>query len=70
LQLALETSELAAAAMTAKLRFPEPPEEKGKPKRRPIPGNVPRTQIELLPGQDDCAACGGRLRQIGEDGEP
>ena len=67
LQLALETSELAAAAMTAKLRLPEPPEEKGKPKRRPIPDHVPRTEIELLPAQDDCAACGGRLRQLGED---
>ena len=67
LQLALETSELAAAAMTAKLRLPEPAEEKGKPKRRPIPDHVPRTEIELLPKRDDCAACGGRLRQIGED---
>ena len=67
LQLALETSELAAAAMTAKLRLPEPAEEKGKPKRRPIPDHVPRTEIELLPAQDDCAACGGRLRQVGED---
>ncbi len=67
LQLALETSELAAAAMTAKLRLSEPAEEKGKPKRRPIPDHVPRTEIELLPGQDDCTACGGRLRQVGED---
>jgi transposase len=67
LQLALETSELAAAAMTAKLRLPEPVEEKGKPKRRPIPDHVPRTEIELLPKQDDCATCGGRLRQVGKD---
>ena len=67
LQLALETSELAAAAMTAKLRLPEPAEEKGVPKRRPIPDHVPRTMIELLPETNDCAACGGRLRQIGED---
>ena len=67
LQLALETSELAAAAMTAKLRLPENEEAKGKPKRRPIPDHVPRTMIELLPETDDCATCGGRLRQIGED---
>ncbi|PZX10357.1 transposase [Palleronia aestuarii] len=53
--------------MTAKLRLPEPAEEKGKPKRRPIPDHVPRTMIELLPKQDDCSACGGRLRQVGED---
>ena len=67
LQLALETSELAAAAMTARLRLPDAEEEKGKPKRRPIPDHVPRTMIELLPETDDCATCGGRLRQIGED---
>jgi transposase len=70
LQLAPETSELAAAAMTAKLRLPEPPEEKGTPKRRPIPDHVPRTEIELPPAQDDCAACGGGLRRVGEDGGP
>lgn len=60
----------AQAILIEKLRLPDPHEEKGKPKRRPIPDHVPRTEIELLPAQDDCAACGGRLRQIGEDGEP
>ena len=53
--------------MTAKLCLPEPAEEKNRPKRRPIPDHVPRTEIELLPAQDDCATCGGRLRQVGED---
>ena len=67
LQLALETSELAAAVMTAKLRLPAAEETKDKPKRRPIPDHVPRTEIELTPSHDDCAACGGRLRRVGED---
>ncbi len=35
LQLALETSEIAAAAMTARMKLPDI-EEKDKPKRRPI----------------------------------
>ena len=38
-----------------------------KPKRRPIPDRVPRIMIESLPETDDCVACGGRLRRVGED---
>jgi len=64
LQLALETSEIAGAAMTARLRLPDV-EEKGQPKRRPIPAHVPR--MEVGPAADACADCGGQLRRIGED---
>ena len=66
LQLALETSEIAAAAMTARLRLPDI-EEKGQPKRRPIPDHIPRMEVELSPTVDACAGCGGKLRRIGED---
>ncbi len=66
LQLALETSEIAAAAMTATLRLPEI-EPKDKPKRRPIPDHVPRMEVEIARGEDSCAGCGGALRRIGED---
>ncbi len=66
LQLALETSEIAAAAMTARLRLPEI-EEKDQPKRRPIPDHVPRMEVEISPTADACAGCGGKLRRIGED---
>jgi transposase len=66
LQLALETSEIAAAAMTARLKLPDI-EEKDKPKRGPIPDHIPRMEVELSPGTDACADCGGRLRRIGED---
>jgi len=66
LLLALETSEIAAAAMTARLKLPDT-EEKDKPKRRPIPDHIPRMEVELTPGTDACADCGGRLRRIGED---
>jgi transposase len=65
LQLALETSEIAAATMTARLRLPDV--EKDRPKRRPIPDHIPRMEVELSVGADACADCGGRLRRIGED---
>jgi transposase len=67
LQLALETSEIATAAMTAKLRLPDEDTLKGKPKRRPIPDHIPRQHIELTTGDDACAECGGKLRRLGED---
>ena len=66
LQLALETSEIAAAAMAARMKLPDI-EEKDKPKRRQIPDHIPRMEVELTPGADACADCGGRLRRIGED---
>jgi len=66
LQLALETSEIAAAAMTARMKLPDI-EEKDKPKRRPIPDHLPRMVVELTPGTEACADCGGCLRRIGED---
>ena len=66
LQLALETSEIAAASMTARMKLPDI-EEKDKPKRRPIPDLIPRMEVELSPIADACADCGGHLRRIGED---
>lgn len=66
LQLALETSEIAVAKITAKLRLPDE-EPKDRPKRRPIPDYIPRMEVELTTGDDDCAHCGGGLRRLGED---
>ena len=43
LQLALETSEIATAAMTARLRLPNDA-PKDKPKRKPIPDHIPRME--------------------------
>ena len=63
LQLALEISEIAAAAMTARLRLPDV-EEKDSPKRRPIPDHIPRMEVELSPGTDACADCGGRSARM------
>ena len=66
LQLALEATEISIAKMTAKLRLPDE-EGKDKPKRRPIPDHIPRQEIELTTGDEDCARCGGTLRRLGED---
>lgn len=66
LQLALETSEIAAAAMVARMKLPDI-EDKSKPKRKPIPDHISRMEVELTPGSDACADCGGHLRRIGED---
>jgi transposase len=55
-----------ALATHAKLRLPEE-ELKDKPKRRPIPDHIPRMEVELTTGDDDCAQCGGGLRRLGED---
>ena len=66
LQLALETSEIAIAALTARLRLPEDPPA-DKPKRKPIPAHIPRVEVELTTGDTACAQCGGKLRWLGED---
>ena len=78
LQLALETSELASAAMTARLGLSKEAgasaegtatedDAKVRPVRRPIPDHVPRNRIEITPASDSCEGCGGTLRRIGED---
>ncbi|MBB1493355.1 hypothetical protein H5395_18120 [Paracoccus sp. MC1854] len=67
LQLALETSEIAAAAMTARMKRPDV-DEKDRPKRRPIPDHIPRMDVELTPSADACAvaagACAGSARMV------
>ena len=66
LQLALEMSEIAIAAMTARLRLSDDAPA-DKPKRKPIPEHIPRMEIELIPTNTACAQCGGKLRRLGED---
>ena len=66
LQLALETTEIAIAALTGKLQLPEEATA-DKPKRKPIPDHIPRIEVELTPANTACAQCGGKLRRLGED---
>ncbi len=67
LQLALESSEIATAAMTARLQLPDEEPPKNKPRRLPVPDYIPRQHIELTTGDNACGACGGKLRRLGED---
>ena len=69
LQLALEASEVASAAIMGQLRLPEDDEagEADRPRRRPLPDHIPRMTVEIAPGEDACARCGGHLRRLGED---
>ncbi len=71
LALALEDQEIAASAQEpapddAKADRPAAP--KGKPKRKPLPGHLPRNEKILSPG-DACGHCGGKLKTLG-DGLP
>ena len=67
LELTLEEEEIARAAEA-------PPgqddaaatQEKRKPRRRPLPGHLPRNETVIGIGEE-CTACGGKLRQLGED---
>lgn len=65
LQLALETSEIAAAAMTARMKLPDI-EAKSKPKRKPIPDHIPRMEVELtraaMPAPIAVGICAGSAR--------
>lgn len=38
-----------------------------KPKRKPLPGHLPRDTVEHLPTACTCPDCGGTLKQLGED---
>ncbi len=69
LALALEDQEIAASAQEpapddAKADRPAAP--KGKPKRKPLPGHLPRNEKILSPG-DACGHCGGKLKTLGDD---
>ncbi|MEQ8653067.1 MAG: hypothetical protein RIC87_11445 [Kiloniellales bacterium] len=69
LELTLEEAEISAAQMDVP---PQAPQQDGtarpkdKPKRKPLPADLPRNEEILSPGET-CGACGGRLRTLGED---
>ena len=67
LELTLEEEEIArAAAAPPRQDEAAPTPEKRKPRRRPLPDHLPRNETVLSAGEA-CAACGGRLKQLGED---
>lgn len=64
LQLRLEEEETAAARVAPSVDEVDP-EPKDKPKRKPLPPELPRNEEILSPG--DICACGGKLRAFSED---
>src|SRR3954466_12986446 len=66
LQLGLEDEEIAAAQADAAPPSGPTATAKGVPKRKPLPAHLPRQETVLSPG-DVCAACGGKLKPLGED---
>jgi transposase len=69
LQLALENEEIAVAAVEEPAPSPPDatvPEEKSKPRRKPLPDHLERKDEVLSPGED-CHRCGGALKKLGED---
>ena len=67
LELTLEEEEIEAAQTARAV----PPADntagpRGKPKRKPLPADLPRNEQVLSPG-DACGTCGGKLKTLGED---
>ncbi len=70
----LETMQAAdqAAEDTAEAEQPSSPQSESKPRtsrprRKPLPEDLPREVIMHMPEHDMCPCCGGELRQFGED---
>jgi len=69
LALRLEDEEIAASAQDPApddIDADQPVSPKGKPRRKPLPGHLPRNETTLSPG-DCCGDCGGSLKTLGED---
>jgi transposase len=70
----LEATQAAdqAAEAAAEAQQPSSPQSESKsstsrPRRKPLPEDVPREVIIHMPEHDSCPCCGGKLRQFGED---
>ena len=64
LELQLEEEETAAARIAPSAGEGDT-EKKDKPKRKPLPPELPRNEVVLSPGE--ACACGGKLRTFSED---
>ena len=65
-QLFDETLAADMAAMTEELAQLSAPKPKGQAKRKPLPPELPRTEIHHEPESTTCA-CGCQMKRIGED---
>jgi transposase len=66
LDLALEETEIELARAADPATPDDAGEAKRKPRRKPLPKQLPRHETVLTPGKS-CAGCGGRLKTLGED---
>jgi transposase len=67
LELRLEDAEIAAANAEQIAPLSDAAiDPKNKPKRKPLPADLPRNEEVLSPG-DACGKCGGALKKLGED---
>ena len=67
LELRLEDAEIAAAKAEQIAPLSDAAiDPKNKPKRKPLPADLPRNEEVLSPG-DACGKCGGALKTLGED---
>lgn len=64
LQLMLEELEITRSAEQPDVEISE--DHKTKPVRKALPDHLPRQELVLDPGAA-CAACGGKLKRVGED---
>src|ERR1700739_562720 len=68
LELRLEELEARRTKETGAVKEPAPPSTAaGGPVRRPLPDHLPREVREVLPKQEACPGCGGKLKHLGED---
>lgn len=66
----LETAQAAEQAAEAQQLTSAGPDAKprsSRPRRKPLPEDLPREVITYKPEHDCCPGCGGQLRQFGED---
>lgn len=66
LALQLEEEEIAAAKDAPPSSPDTPAVPKDKPRRKPLPADLPRNEEVLSPGEA-CGTCGGTLKTLGED---
>src|SRR6201998_294703 len=68
LELRLEELEVRRTKETAAVKEPAPPSTAAvRPVRRPLPDHLPREVRKVLPKQEACPGCGGKLKHLGED---
>jgi transposase len=63
----LEASRAEKQASSPSTKTTEAAVHAAKPVRRPLPAHLPREERKILPKQEACPDCGGKLKPLGED---